>query len=851
MKNKIILISIFVFFLLYFNSYEKENVEFSKSDFDSEKLTEPEAEWFQNQRAFPFTDIPDGERIKSIEYVKKHMQTNVPTGSTPSWSLAGPTNIEGRITDVAIHPTNPQIVYAATANGGIWKSTNFCQTWVSMFDNQNTSSIGAIVINPSNPNILYAGTGEANSSRSTYSGTGVYKSTDAGITWNFSGLDSSFYIGRLAINPSNTQELYCAVMGYLRRKDQQRGVYKTTNGGVSWSQSLFVADSVGAIDVAIDPTTPSRVFAAMWERTRREDGYKYGGPMSALYLSTNSGGSWTILSNGFPSNNATLGRISISICASNSQIVYALAGSYNENSGKGTYKTTDGGTSWTLVNAAFGNSSSYTWYNRIIAVSPTNPNLVIAGDLYLDVSTTGGTSYTRNSSNHLDHHAITFAPSNPAMVINGTDGGIYTSTNSGTSWTRIPTLPITEFYLGDMDYNNPQVLFAGAQDNGCLRTSTGSLNDWQDLTGGDGLNTLIDYSTSQRVYASTQNGAILRSTNGGSSWFSASSGLDLTYTNWCTPFTIDKTTPLTLYAGTYKVFKSINGMQSWTTISPDMASRHAIAGSSTMFGTVTTIDAAKSDPNVVYCGTDDANVWVTTNGGTSWTKINTGLPYRWVTRVTSHPDSANVCYVTLSGYKVDSTGSHIYRTTNYGNSWTSIKGNLPDAPINDVIIDPVNYSTLYIGTDIGVMYTTNLGQNWQVLGTGFPSNVPVLDLNFHNPTRTLVAWTHGRSAFKIVVPPVGIQNNGKTIPSAFKLYQNYPNPFNPVTKIKFDIPKEGFAKIVIYDLLGREAQTILNTNMRPGAYDITFDGSNLSSGIYFYKLSVGNYTEVKKMVLVK
>jgi photosystem II stability/assembly factor-like uncharacterized protein len=436
------------------------------------------------------------------------------------------------------------------------------------------------------------------------------------------------------------------------------------------------------------------------------------------------------------------------------------------------------------------------------------------------------------------------------MVINGTDGGIYTSTNSGTSWNRNATLPITEFYRGAIDNNNPSTLFGGAQDNGCLMTS-GPINGWTDRTGGDGVNTMIDYSTSQRVYSSTQNGALLRSTNGGSSWFSASSGLDLSYTNWSTPFTQDKNTPLTCYAGTYKVYQSLNAMQTWTVISPDMASRHAIAGSSTLFGTVTTIDVAKTNSAVIYCGTDDANVWVTTNTGTSWTKINTGLPYRWVTRVRTSPDSANVCYVTLSGYKVDSTGAHIYRTTNYGNSWTSIKGNLPDAPINDVIIDPLSDITLYIGTDIGVMYTTNMGNNWALLGSGFPSNVPVLDLNFHSATRTLVAWTHGRSTFEIIIPPVGIRNNGGTIPAAFSLYQNYPNPFNPSTKIKFDIAKAGMTKIIVYDVLGKEVREILNSNMKPGAYEITFDGSGLSSGIYFYKLSTSGLADVKKMILVK
>jgi len=318
-----------------------------------------------------------------------------------------------------------------------------------------------------------------------------------------------------------------------------------------------------------------------------------------------------------------------------------------------------------------------------------------------------------------------------------------------------------------------------------------------------------------------------------------------------TPYVMDKNTPLTLYAGTYRIHRTVNGMQSWTPISPDLA-----AGHTQNLGTITTVDAAKSDPNVIYCGTDDANVWVTTNGGTNWTLINNGLVRRWVTRVTVHPDSANVCYVTLSGYRVDSTGAHIYRTTNYGNTWTSIAGNLPDAPINDVIIDPADYRTLYIGTDIAVMYTTNLGTSWQILGTGFPTNVPCHDLTFHAPTRTLVVWTHGRSAYKISLL-VGIKPVGNATPQTFKLYQNYPNPFNPVTKIKFSVaPVETglrpvSTRLEVFDLLGRIAATPVNESLSPGTYEVNFDGSSFSTGVYFYRLTVGSYSETKRMLLLK
>ena len=386
----------------------------------------------------------------------------------------------------------------------------------------------------------------------------------------------------------------------------------------------------------------------------------------------------------------------------------------------------------------------------------------------------------------------------------------------------------------------------GAQDNGTVRTTTGQLNDWVDIYGGDGFYCLVDYSNPSRVYASSQNGYVGYSLDGGSSFNSGTNGLDLTYTNWMTPYVMDKNTPQTLYIGTYKIYKTTNGMQSWSAISPDLTNGHVAN-----MGTITTVDVSKSNPNVIYCGTDDANVWVTTNGGTNWSKINSGLPYRWVTRVTIHPDSANVCYVTLSGYKVDSTGSHIYKTTNYGSTWISKKGNLPDAPINDIIIYPELNGTLFIATDIGVMVTYDNGGSWSFLGTGFPTYVPCHDLTFHRPSGKLIVWTHGRSALSIsIAPPSGINNQNVNVED-FELFQNYPNPFNPVTSIKFKVESSKFIKLVVYDINGREVRTLVNEVMQPGEHSVKWDASGFASGVYFVKMTNGNLFKNIKLVLIK
>ncbi len=715
----------------------------------------PDDDWFERQRAYPFTEIPNGERLKSIEYVKRNFSAdNVPVRyRNLTWQLSGPINIEGRITTVAIDPVNQNIVYVGTANGGVFKSTNYCQTYQSIFDDQNTTSIGDIAIDPINSNIIYCGTGEANSLRSYYPGTGMYKSTDAGSSWTFIGLAESNSIGRIAINPLNTQEIYAAALGALRKKNDERGLYKSTNGGLTWNNILYIADSVGVVDVVLDPSDPQKVFAAAWERFRREDRIKYGGPKSALYYSTNGGTSWTTITNGFPSGSSTLGRISMDFSVSNPLVMYALISNTSGGSG-GLYKSTNGGMAWTLKNASVGSSSTYAWFNRICRVNPSNPEIVYCGGLEMERSINGGSSFSYIYGPHVDHHAAAFSKTNPNYVIIGNDGGIDYTTNGGTSWIGSEKLPVTQFYAGEIHPTNTNIILGGAQDNGTLRTLTGNLNDWVDIFGGDGFYCRIDYNNPNRMYASSQNGGLGYSTDGGNYWNYATSGLDVTYTNWMTPYTLDKNNPMILYCGTYKMHRSTNGMQSWTVISPDLTSGHV-----QNLGTITTVDVAKSNPNVIYCGTDDANVWVTTNGGTNWTPIKNWLPNRWVTRVTIDPDSANICYVSLSGYKIDTTGAHIFRTTNYGSSWTSISGNLPDAPINDIIVDPLDHNSLYIATDNGVFFTTNLGSSWYILGDGIPGQVPCHDLTFHEATRKLVVWTHGKSSFSLILPnpPVPVE----------------------------------------------------------------------------------------------
>ncbi|MBI5215395.1 MAG: T9SS type A sorting domain-containing protein [Ignavibacteriae bacterium] len=695
-------------------------------------------DWFMSQRSYPKNEIPRNALTKAkLQMSAFRAGIKNPSGT---WKVEGPSNIGGRITAVLIHPTDPNIVYAGSASGGVWRSTDFCVTWENIFNEH--FSIGALAFDPLDPNIIYVGTGEANPAGvATYPGNGIWKTTNAGTTWSNIGLEQTGHIGKIVVNPLNNNVLYVAALGMYRGKTQERGVYKSTNAGTSWNRILFSNDTTGATDLLLDATDTNRVLAAMWTRYRTPQVSIISGTASGLFLSTDAGTSWNPVTNGFPNNDANLGRIALAVAPSNPSVLYALTAA---GAGwDGVYISIDTGSSWiqTFNGSTFGEGQ--VWYNNIISVDPVNPSIIWTGMTSLYHSTDAGASFTYapTYNGHVDHHAMQFAPSDPNIIVLGNDGGIFTSTDNGNIWKKSLNLPITQFYAGTVSALNPNRILGGTQDNGSLQTKNGVVNTWQTIYGGDGFYCLIDPTDSNYVYAEYQNGGLGYSTNGGGSFNSGTTGISPSdRKNWETPIAMDLQNPKTLYTGTHRMYRTTNNMQSWTAISSDLT-----YGNGGRVGTISTIDVSRTNSQVIYVGTDDGRVWVTTDGGSSWNEIGGTLPDRWVTRVTVDPDSANVCYVTLSGFIVYDWGGHVYRTNDYGATWTDIGTSLPDLPVNDVVVDPEYPSWLYIATDLNVMYTTNLGTSWQILGSDFP-DVSVHDLAMHDSTRKLVAFTHGRSA---------------------------------------------------------------------------------------------------------
>lgn len=860
LRNKLILIlSVFILVLAstiglkYFSNNKVEEPEQ-----EEEKPGKLPSDNEYIKRTFPFYQSDPNAHLEALGKAQTMRNDAMNDNSMPAWEFAGPNNIGGRISDIEYDPNNPNIVYAGAATGGVFKSTDSGITWLPVFDDQAVLPAGDIAVDPVNSNIVYVGTGEPNGGHNNFSGGGVYKSTNAGSTWQRVGLENTVAVGRILVSPVNPLKVYVAAVGSYFGPNPERGVYKSDNGGATWSRVLHVSDSCGAIDIIMDPINPNNMMAAMWQRTRYPNGGQLYGRESGIHKTTDGGNTWTVLgaANGLPNPATTnVGRIGLSISNSNPNVAYALY--TNGTTYSGFFKTTNAGLNWTNANGGGLQSgfSTFSWYFGQVRVHPTNPEIVYVLDLEVMKTTNSGTSWSEISGSvHVDHHALAFKPGDPNLLILGNDGGMYRSSNGGSTFTKVQSLPVTQFYEIGIDKTNPQRLYGGTQDNGTNRTTTGSLGDWASIYGGDGFYVIVDYTNPNVIYAESQNGALGKSTNGGASFSGATSGINSSEKkNWSTPVIMDPNNNNILYYGTNKVYRTTNAASSWTAVSPDLTN-----GNQARLGTVATIAVAKTNSNIIMAGTDDANVWITTNNGTNWSKVSTTLPYRWITRVAFDPTNDNIAYVTYNGLKWKDPQPHVFRTTNRGQTWQDISSNLPDAPINAFDIDPLRPNVLFVGSDVGAYVSFNSGGSWQFLGSGLPM-VSVYDFKIHPTANYLVAGTHGRSMYKIdLAQVVGVSSNASEVPNGFELYQNYPNPFNPSTKIRYKLLANAggqganFISLKVHDITGRQVDELVNLRQIAGEYEVEFFAGNLSSGVYFYSLSVnGEVMDVKKMTVVK
>ncbi len=761
---------------------------------------------------------------------------------------AGPVNIGGRITDVALNPTNQNIIYVGTSVGGVFKSSDGGDNWTAVFDDAGALSIGDLAVAPSAPNTVYAGTGEANGSFSTgaFFGTGIYKSTDAGGSWTNTGLENTNHIGRIVVDPQNADRVYAAATGVLYGKNEDRGLYRTLDGGLNWEKVLYISDSTACIDVAINPQNANIVYTAMWERIRKPWGRRYGGSTSGIYRSLDGGDNWEPLTNGLPVSDAETGRIGLAISPSDPDIIYAC---YSTNAitnvFDGIYKSTDAGSSWEQVDDGSIDNvfSSFGWFFGNLRVAPNDADKLWCLGVPLYRSEDGGVTWsTATGSMHVDQHALEIHPMNPNFMVAGNDGGVYISQNGGETWVHVEILPITMFYNADIDYQTPERLFGGTQDNGTNRTPAGAADGWEKILGGDGFHVLVDPTEPNFVYAEYQYGNLFRSDDGGNSMTFIFNGGNDDRTNWNTPIALDPSDPTTLYFGANVLYRSTDRGDSWEAISPDLTDGEHPSGSLS-FGTITTIAVAPSSPLTVYVGTDDGNVQVTTDGGESWNNISAGIPDRFVSKIIVHHNDALTAYVALSGYKYLDYQPHLLQTIDGGETWVDVSGNLPEIPINDVELDPSWPSVLYVANDLGVWHSLNYGEEWQVLGTGLPLTV-VNDIVVHDPSRKLVAATFGRSMLEYdlgeitATTRVAGQSSNLTV---------YPNPMSTTAQISFFAKKTTHGKLELLALNGQSLNLIKEGIWNKGNTQLTW-ATPLPAGTYILRLQTPDRIFTRKLV---
>ncbi len=841
-----------IFALTFLSAFLLSSCKNNSEEKDSEKETgkmEYPAEWMYNQRAYPNNYI-NKEAYKEAIFQNKQIIASRSPGQAGEWTFVGPLNTGGRVTDVAIAPDNDDHLYVATATGGIFRSYDGGSNWIPIFDEVTKPSIGDIAIAPSNSQRIYAGTGEANGSATdgAYFGDGIYRSDDAGDTWTNVGLQESNHIGRIVIDPTNPDRVFAAATGKLYGKNIERGIYRTTNGGGSWEQVLFVTDSTAAIDVAMNVANTNIIYAAMWERTRKPWQRDYGGVTSAIHRSLDGGTTWAELgaANGLPAPNAQTGRIGIAVSESDPSTVYARF-TTNEitNEFNGLYKSTDNGNNWTLVTPAgalSGIDANFGWYFGNVRVNPTNSSEVYIVGFEIAKSTNSGSSWSTLNGMHVDHHALDFSRTNSNFMLSGNDGGAYISNNGGSSWTKFLNLPITQFYNIEVDKTQPERLYGGTQDNNTIRTITGGASDWNAIWGGDGFHVNVDPVDNNYIYVESQYGNLGRSTNGGNNFGNATSGISGSdRNNWNTPVIISPFDHEILYYGTNRLYTS-NKAAFWSVISPDLTDGLHPSGS-LAFGTLTAIASSYNNLDVIYTGSDDGNVNVTFDGGSTWTDVSAGLPDQYITSIAMVPSDDMVAYVTVSGFKYLDYTPHVFKTTDGGQNWMDISSNLPNIPVNDIIVYPAE-NILFVATDLNVWYSKDDGTNWTILGNNLPLTV-VMDLKFHEPTKTLYAGTFGRAMHSYDVSDILSVGENELTSNSIKIY---PNPATSEFTILQNLSSEG--TVQLFDISGKKITDLFNGNFEAHkSIKVKTDG--IAAGIYLVKLNSGKQSVTKKLVINK
>lgn len=726
-----------------------------------DKKSQPN-DMFAFQRSYPDADFDWKGWAKALvdarldEQAVQERNASGCSVNTGNWTLQGPGNIGGRVNTLAVKPGDENTVLAGFSAGGIFKTTDGGINWYPVFDEHLELSIGDIIFDPSNPSVVYAGTGDPNMPSIVFNGNGIFKSTDAGETWNYLGLGEQGIISKIQIDPSNPQNLYAATMGNPHKRDNERGIYKSSDGGQNWQQVLFVSNQAGASNLVINPANPQILYASFWDRIRTGTESVIYGPHARVYKTTDGGQNWTQLGGGLPTG--TMGRTGLTISAQNPDKVYAVFIDSLSTPG-GLFKTTDGGATWNPVNIAAleDKCGDFGWYFGKIALHPDDDEEIYFHAIILWRKAANAANWMIASGGHADSHDLVILPSGRRYWAN--DGGVYRREPNQTLWVRCKNLPTTQFYHTTYNPHTPDVYWGGAQDNGIKKGNAADLNNWANVYPADGFRCGFHPTDPNTYWVEIQNGTLAKTTDGGVTWAAGQSCLGTTdRCNWDTPFFISSHNPDIHYAATYRAMISPGG-GGWSPISDDLTDG-IIFGP--RFHTVSCLNESPVLAAKLYAGTTDGNVWrrEPTSG---WVNITAGLPERYVTSVHGSPTLSNRIFVTHSGFRDDEYIPHIHRSDNNGQVWTDISGNLPEVPVNDMLVLPGHAdSVLFAATDAGVYFTRNGGTAWSRLGGNMPF-VPAFDLELNPVRKELMAATYARGLWTFPLDSVFVQQNAAVV----------------------------------------------------------------------------------------
>ncbi|SNS71906.1 hypothetical protein SAMN05421640_0981 [Ekhidna lutea] len=683
----------------------------------------------------------------------------------------GPALMSGRIIDLEGHPTNDRIVYAGSAGGGVWKSANGGASFQPIFDD-HAQSIGKVKLDPQDPdNIIWVGTGEIWTRNSVSVGDGLYKSVDGGVNWTKVGFEKSERISSIEINPENTNVMYVGVLGALWGDSDERGVYKSEDGGQTWDKVLYIDETTGCGDVIMDPNDPNTLYASMWEFRRSGWGFNSGGEKSALYKSTDAGKTWDKIHNGFPSGK--LGRIAVAVAPSDNNILYAVLETEDENK-RGLYKSTDAGANWEHLNSDFGLVVRPFYFSRIV-IDPKNPDVVVKAGLFGSISRDGGKTFKGMGNMHADIHDILFDIKNSDRMYVGTDGGVYRTWDGGTTMEIVANLPLSQFYHISVDNEEPYNVYGGLQDNGSWygpSSSPGGVEarDWNVVGYGDGFRVLkhpgkkILYSEMQgadnvwRYDMETMSTKTVQPLQ--------TKGEDKLRFNWNAPMAVSEAQPDRFYMGSQYLHRSEDMGNTWEVISSDLTTNDPAKQNQEESGgiskdnsgaenhcTIFTIAESPVNQQVIWVGTDDGNIQVTKDGGKSWTNTTTNLPgdvpaNTWVYHIEASVHGEGTAYAVLDGHTSGDMNTYVYKTTDFGQSWNSIVTDEIYGFARNLQEDFVNEDLLFLGTEFGLYVTVNGGKNW----SQFTNNMPPVAVHFidmQKKTNDIVMGTHGRGVIII------------------------------------------------------------------------------------------------------